>query len=237
MVIQVIDDGRGLDIQKIIDKAIEKQLIKTREEALRLTDSKIYEWIFLSGFTTAERITHISGRGVGLDIVKSVIEGMNGKIEIYSKKDIGTSFNLIFPINTAIIDGIIIAVDDDKYIIPFHSVIAFLHLDNVRFHNISDTKKLLNFRGEFIDYESLGTVLGLKPKSIDKIAIIVGNQTYKIAIGVPMILNQTQVVLKHVDEEFSNTKSIIGSAVLGDGSVALILNIDDIVNNIKMENI
>ncbi len=224
IVIEISDDGRGLNREKILKKAIERGLAEPDE---KLTDAQVYQFVMTPGFSTAEKITDISGRGVGLDVVKKNIEQLRGKVEIHSKEGQGTTFSIKLPLTLAIIDGMVVRVDEDKYILPTLSIVRSFRPSNEELSTVHGRGEMLNVRGELMPLVRLSQLYKGEVTLSDPtegLAVIVENEGRTYALLVDELLNQQQVVIKSLGSVFEGVKGIAGGTILGDGSVGLILD-------------
>ncbi len=228
IVIEIVDDGKGLSREAILSKAREKGLIK---EGQNYSDHEVFNLIFTPGFSTAKQVTDISGRGVGMDVVKKNIDGMRGRISISSEPGNGTSFKIILPLTLAIIEGMLVASGDEKYIIPTLSIIESIQPDMSMIVTFSEKAELLNVRGEtipLIRLDRLFGVSGAKQNLSDGLVVIVEGVGHRIGLFVDDVLNQQQVVIKTMGEGLKKVEFVAGAAILSDGRVGLILNIDEL---------
>lgn len=228
IVISVSDDGRGINKERVLKKAIERGVVSENEN---LTDSQIFALIMQPGFSTAETISDLSGRGVGLDVVKTSIEKLRGKIEIDSKEGQGTTFSIILPLTLAIIDGMLVQTADEIYIIPTLSVVESFRPQREIVHLFKGKGEFVNLRGECIPIIRLSDVFDLNAKKIeawDAILVCVETEAGRIAILVDELLGRQQVVIKTLGKSLSKLKEISGGAILGNGDIALILNVDEL---------
>ncbi len=227
--IEVDDDGRGIDKQKIIEKASSMGLVKSPEE---LTEEQIYNFIFLPGFSTAEKITDLSGRGVGMDVVKKNVESLNGRIYIRAKKDTGTTITIKLPLTLAIIDGLTVAVKDEVYIIPLQAVLELININRTDLNTLNENTEILHVRGEDIPVIRLGEILGIPDEEKDRgIGIITYHEGKKFAIIVQRVIGQQQIVVKNFGGALPRIKGIGGCTILGDGRVALVLDMAGLIEN------
>lgn len=231
ILIRIQDDGKGLNSQKILSKGIERGLVSPTAE---LTESEIYNIIFMPGFSTAETITDLSGRGVGMDVVKKNIESLRGKVEIQSVLGKGTTFTILLPLTLAIIDGLMVGVGNDRYIIPTISVRESFRPKPESVTTIHERGALVSVRGKQTPILRLGEFLGtegVKAKNYeDGIIIVVESGDEMRGILVDELIGKQEVVIKSLGETFKNQHLLAGAAVLGDGSVGLILDVDTLVN-------
>ncbi|HEX3048451.1 MAG TPA: Hpt domain-containing protein [Bacillota bacterium] len=226
--IDVSDDGKGMDIDAIRRKALEKNLI---EPGVNYTTDEIFNLVFLPGFSTAEVIDNISGRGVGLDVVKTEMQKIGGKVAINSRPGQGSVFTLKIPINFAVFNGIIISIKDRNFIIPSQNVIRIVRIQPDQWVEASG-KKLITLRDEAFPVIPIFNALGLNdPESAKLVVVLELDQNIK-ALPVHGITGKREIVLKPLGNEFSDLQWIAGASILGDGKVSLILDIENIF---KME--
>ncbi|MDH5693653.1 MAG: chemotaxis protein CheA [Gammaproteobacteria bacterium] len=233
IVIQVIDDGKGLDRDKIFQRAVKRGLLDPNQE---WTDSEIYRMIFEPGFSTAEKITNLSGRGVGMDVVKKNIESLRGTVDIDTNKGTGTIINIRLPLTLAIIDGFLVEVGESTYVIPLDMVVECIELSELEFgatvHN-----NYINLRGKVLPFLKLGDLFGSPPKEGARENIVVV-QTGGQAAGlvVDNLLGEFQTVIKPLGKVFENLKGVSGSTILGSGEVAVILDVPGLVHKAVHEH-
>ena len=227
--IRIRDDGRGLDASRILAKARERGLIAPDEEP---ETSRIYEMIFMPGFSTAEKVTDLSGRGVGMDVVRRNIENLRGKIEIDSVPGEGTTFTIILPLTLAIIDGLLVGVGDDRYIIPTLSVRESFRARPGMVSTIQEHGEVVSVRGRQTPVLRLGPYLGRPSRAVkpeDGIMVVVESGDSCRALLVDELIGKQEVVIKSLGQSFQNQHLLAGAAVLGDGSVGLIFDVDSLV--------
>ncbi len=239
MIITIKDDGRGIDAEKVASKALENGLIDENQYAT-MTDNDKAMLVFGAGVSTAKEITDISGRGVGMDVVKTNIQKLGGAIKLDTEKGYGTTITIMLPLTLAILDGLDIAVGDQKYILPLSSIVESLQPTSDMIKKIGDgTQDLLMLREEFIPVVRLHQLFGIKPtfeKLEDGMLIVVKSGNTKVAISIDEFLNQHQVVVKPLDKNFRSVDGIGAATVRGDGSIGLILDVLGIINaQIKIE--
>ncbi|HHT9138496.1 MAG TPA: chemotaxis protein CheA [Candidatus Wunengus sp. YC60] len=230
IVIEIEDDGKGLCKDRILKKAIEKGLI---EENASLSDQQIYNLIFAAGFSTAEKITDISGRGVGMDVVKKNVERLRGKVELSTVEGKGTKISIKLPLTLAIIDGMIVQVGNEKYIIPMLSIEESIRPNKEHISTVQHRGELLNIRGSLLPIVRLHNLYNVKPKKInpwEALILIVEGEGKRCGVLVDDLLGQQQIVIKSLGEQFRNVRGVSGSAILGDGCVSLILDVGGIMN-------
>ncbi len=229
IVIQVADDGRGLNREKILEKARAKSLLKPDAS---LTDKEVYGLIFMPGFSTAEKVTEISGRGVGMDVVQKSIEKLRGKIDIESKPGHGTTFTIYLPLTLAIIDGLIVSVGDKRYVIPTLTVRESLKPRPDMIATVKQRGEMINVRGHLTPLVRLHSVFGHAARRTDPtegIVVVVESGSYTSGLLVDELLGKQEVVIKSLGAALRENPMLAGGAVLGDGRVGLILNVDALV--------
>jgi len=228
IVISVSDDGRGINKEKVLQKAIERGVITGDEN---LTDSQIFGLIMQPGFSTADTISDLSGRGVGLDVVKTSIEKLRGKIEIDSKEGEGTTLSMILPLTLAIIDGMLVQSAGEIYIIPTLSVVESFRPEREIVHALKGQGEFVSMRGQHIPVVRLSDVFELSSQRIapwEGILVCVETEEGRIAIMVDELIGRQQVVIKPLGKSLARLKEITGGAILGSGDIALILNVDEL---------
>ena len=230
IVIEIEDDGKGLCKDRLLKKAIEKGVV---EENASLSDQQIYNLIFAAGFSTAEKITDISGRGVGMDVVKKNVERLRGKVDISTVEGKGTKISIKLPLTLAIIDGMIVQVGDEKYIIPMLSIEESIRPNKEHISTVQHRGELLNIRGNLLPIVRLHNLYNVKPKKTnpwEALILIVEGEGRRCGVLVDDLLGQQQIVIKSLGEQFRNVRGVSGSAILGDGCVSLILDVGGIMN-------
>ncbi|HTB84802.1 MAG TPA: chemotaxis protein CheA [Candidatus Sulfotelmatobacter sp.] len=230
IVVEVEDDGAGLSREKILKKAIERGLAAADDP---LTDEEVFKFIFSAGFSTADKITDLSGRGVGLDVVRRNIERLRGRVEIESKLGTGTKFKISLPLTLAIIDGFIVRVGEERYIIPTLSVRESFRPQPGMVSKIQNKAEVVNVRGRLIPLLRLGETFGQPPtKNVtDGIAVVVESGAGVRCLLVDALLHKQEVVIKNLNEMMVHKNRLLaGAAILGDGRVGLILDVSALVN-------
>lgn len=228
LVIELSDDGKGLDKEAIIAKAKKNGLIKGEN---MLSDADVYNLIFQPGFSTAKKVTDISGRGVGMDVVKKKIDALRGRVSIESHAGKGTTFKMILPLTLAIIDGMLVACGEEQYIIPTLSIIESIQVTPDMFVTYAESTELINVRGEimpFMRLSKLFNVSGCITEPSEGIVVVVEGVGQRIGIFVDSVVTQQQVVIKTLGDNLQNSKYVSGAAILSDGRVGLIVNVDQI---------
>jgi two-component system chemotaxis sensor kinase CheA len=224
IVIEISDDGKGLDKERILKKAVEKKLI---DSSHGLSDQDIYKLIFLPGFSTAAKVTDISGRGVGMDVVKQAVEKLRGKIEIDSAVDKGSTFALSFPLTMAIIDGMIVKVGSERYIIPTTAIRQLLRPVEGSYNNIAGRGETINVMGNLLPLVRLYKIFDIEPEhknSWEAIVVVIEGENRSKCLLVDEILGEEEVVIKSLGEGLKSAKGVSGGAIMGDGNVGLILD-------------
>ncbi|MGV0950244.1 MAG: chemotaxis protein CheA [Azonexus sp.] len=230
VVIQVADDGRGLDRDAILAKARDKGLIKEGDE---LSDRDVYNLVFAPGFSTAKQVTEISGRGVGMDVVRRNIEAVRGLVKIDSVPGQGSTFTMLLPLTLAVIDGMLIACGAERYIIPTLSVVESIRPDGATIFSITGRGEIVNLRGETIPLFRLDRLLKIpnaEQEPTQALVVVVESHGRKIGLLVDDVLTQQQVVIKGLGEGLPGTGYLSGAAILSDGRVGLILNTHEIAS-------
>ncbi|MDO9048108.1 MAG: chemotaxis protein CheA [Methylobacter sp.] len=230
IVIEIIDDGRGLDKDKLLSKAIEKGLV---EENNLLTEKQIFELIFMPGFSTAEQLTDISGRGVGMDVVRRNIQSLGGNIEIISELGKGTTIAIHLPLTLAILDGQSVAVGDETYIVPLVSIIESINITERMLNKVAGKGETFRLRNEYLPVIRMRGIFnvhsGNPTKSKEGVLVVVEGQGELCCLLVDELLGQQQVVIKSLEANYRRVEGVSGATILGDGSVALILDVPGLV--------
>jgi two-component system chemotaxis sensor kinase CheA len=224
VVIEIMDDGRGLNREKILAKALSKGLPVSAD----MPNEEVWSLIFMPGFSTAEKVTDLSGRGVGMDVVKRNITAMGGRVEVASTAGHGTHITIRLPLTLAILDGLSVAVGSDIFIIPLAYIVESMQPDAATVKPIPGRGHVLSFRTEFIPVIAMHELFRLERRSqtyADGIFVIVENDGYKAAVFVDSLEGQHQVVIKSIETNFRRVEGIAGATSLGDGRVSLILDV------------
>ena len=227
IVIEIKDDGAGIDAEKVRAKAIERGLIHPDKF---LTEQEVHQLIMQPGFSTADKISNISGRGVGLDVVKTMISNLKGNISVNSTKGKGTSFIIKIPLTLAIIQGLLVKVGKEIYSIPIANVIESQCIPVNEISHI-DNYEIMNVRNEVISVLRLSRLFNIKEseKSDECYIVIVGTQEKKIGVMVDSLIGEEDVVIKPLRDQFTNSPGIAGASILGDGSVSLIIDVSQLL--------
>jgi len=224
--IQIHDDGKGIDTEKIRAKAIEKGLIRSEDD---LSKREVFELLFKSGFSTSENVTDVSGRGVGMDVVKRKLAEIRGEVEIDSEKDVGTTLTVKLPLTLSIIDGLLVKIEENSYIIPLSAVdkiYAAKHSDVVDTFN-----NLIVLDGEQVPFYYLREEFNLPESGSDMEEIVVVEyENKRIGMVVDTVIGEYQAVLKSLGRIYKNQESVSGATILGDGTVALVLDTNKMID-------
>lgn len=231
IVIEVSDDGAGLDRDRILAKAVERGLVRPGAQP---SDQEVFEFIFSAGFSTAAKVTDISGRGVGLDVVRRNLEILRGRVEISSVRGNGAQFKLSLPLTLAIIDGLVVGVGNEQYIIPTVSVLESIRLNAGMITSVAGRGEVVNVRGRLIPLLRLYDHFGIKPVSTDPadgIGVVVQASSSARCLLVDSLVAKQEVVIKNLNDLMAHKNTYLaGAAILGDGRVGLILDINALVH-------
>lgn len=225
VVIEVRDDGNGIDVEKVRNKAIERGTI-TQEQAANMTDKEIIDLLFLPSFSTAKAVTDVSGRGVGLDVVKSKIESLSGEVEVRSKLGEGSTWTIRLPLTLAIIQALMIEVGHEKYAISLGSIQTIEDI-MVKDIKLVQNKEVIHLRGNVIPLVRLSNVLDVESTKTDEesmVVVIVKKGDKQAGLVIDELLGQQEIVIKSLGKYMKQSKLISGATILGDGEVALILD-------------
>jgi two-component system, chemotaxis family, sensor kinase CheA len=228
IVIEIGDDGKGLAREKILKKAKEKGLVT---DGSQLTDSEVFHLIFEPGFSTAEQITDISGRGVGMDVVRKNIQKMRGRIEIQSKVGEGTTFFLKLPLTLAIIEGLVVLVGEHRYIVPLFAVKEMFRATPDLLSTVRGREEMALVRGRLLPIVRLARRLKIEPRSqnaCEGLLVVVECEGKQFCLLVDDLIGKQEVVIKSLGESLKNVNGVAGCAILGDGRVGLILDMEGI---------
>ena len=229
ILIHISDDGGGIDKDRLIAKAIAKGIIPANAT---LTEDEVHELLFAPGFSTAEKITDVSGRGVGMDVVRRNIVNLGGRIQVQSVLGKGTRFTLIIPLTLAVLDGMIVAIGSERYILPLTSIIESYRPDRQHIRTVTGGVQVAAIRGEYIRLVYLQELFGVAGTITNPaqglVVLVETAQGAKIGIVVDELIGQQQVVIKSLSENFDPVQGISGATILGNGRVALIVDIEQI---------
>ncbi len=223
VLIQVSDDGAGLNRERILEKAIEKGLLNG---GANYSDEEIFQCIFAPGFSTASQVTSVSGRGVGMDVVKRHIESLGGMVSIESSQGKGTTVTLRIPLTLAIIDGLLVRIERENFVIPLSAVDGCIEIASVERSNLEKHRAMLSYRNMILPFITLRTVLDIEGEVPDIEQIVVVTLMEKrIGFVVDQVIGDNQTVIKPLGPLFKNVPIFSGASILGDGSIALIIDI------------
>ncbi len=223
--IQLTDDGRGLDRDRIRQKAIERGLVQPEDT---LSDTEICNLIFRPGFSTAEKITDVSGRGVGMDVVRKNVEALQGSVTVTSEFGKGSTVTVRLPLTLAILDGLLVRLTNEVYVIPLLSVVESIAVDSSAIKEVVRVGEVIQLRGEVVPVLRLHRLLHIEEQSdVNQqiLLVIVEDQGRRFALRVDELLGQQQVVIKNLETHFRKVAGVAGATILGDGRVALILDL------------
>ncbi len=226
ILIQISDDGRGLDREKILRKAREKGLI---EAEAQLSEAEIFNLIFLPGFSTADKITDVSGRGVGMDVVRKHLQKLRGRVDVHSRPGEGTTFLMKLPLTLAIIDGLVVGVGSQRYIVPIFAVREMLKPTQEAISTIRGREEMAMVRGTLLPLIRLHRRFGIDPRfenPWDSLLIVSENGGKQFCLMVDELIGKQEVVIKSLGEAMQNIPGVAGGAILGDGRVGLILDLE-----------
>ena len=229
--IVVADDGRGINRERVRAKAIERGLLGSDEAA---PDEKLYEFIFAPGFSTAEKLNELSGRGVGLDVVRKNVGELNGTIKIESEPGRGTRFVIRLPLTLAIVDGMRVGVASETYILPLASIVECIRPGAATVRPIAGQGHVVEIRGEYLPMLSLGKLFGVPAAAPEEgIAVVLEADGARIALLVDALLGQEQVVIKTLEANYRRVPCVAGATILGEGRVVLILDVASLVRSVQ----
>lgn len=237
VVIRVSDDGNGLNTDKIFKKAVEKGLVSSDET---LTEQQINDLVFHAGFSTADVVTDVSGRGVGMDVVRNNIEDIGGRVEVQSERGKGSTFQITLPLTLAILDGQLIQVGGQVYVVPLLSIVETVQVDLDRINIISGTEAIYRLRGEVIPVVDMRTLYSIPDIDVlesyeNKQLVIVESDRRSIGLVVDDLLDQHQVVIKSLETNYVKIPGMLGATILGDGTVSLIIDVTTLTDP-KLQN-
>lgn len=231
IVVEVSDDGRGLNRGKILEKARERGIAVPDNP----TDAQVWDLVFAPGFSTAEEITDLSGRGVGMDVVRRNIQGLGGEVQLESNAGHGTRVLIRLPLTLAILDGMTVCVAGETVILPLAHVLEALQPRPDEVRTMGVTGRVLRVRGEYLPIVSLGDAYGYgRTAQGDPLVVVVEAEGQKIALEVDELVGQQQVVVKNIENNYRRIAGISGATILGDGRVALIVDVGGLVRSLKV---
>lgn len=232
--VEVSDDGGGLDRDRILAKARSRGLVGPSDV---LTDSEVYELIFVPGFSTAEKTTDLSGRGVGMDVVRRNVKELGGKVDVKSDPGRGSRFTITLPLTLAIVDGQSVAVGTETYIVPLISIVESMQLKATGVTRLSGHSEVLSFRGDYLPIIRLHELFGVEPRSRalhEGLVVVAEGDGRRVGLFVDDLLGQQQVVIKSLEANYGHIEGVSGATILGDGSVALILDVPGLIRAASM---
>lgn len=230
VIITISDDGKGINREVVLKKAIERGLVSEEDN---LSPDEIDQLIFHAGFSTAVQVSSVSGRGVGMDVVRRKIQELGGRCWLKSEPGQGCKFTIALPLTLAVLEGMTIAVGDERYILPLSNVVEALRLETAEMRLMPDNSKVLSRRGEYLPVLSIRNALQVEgqQEQEEDLAIIVDTESDgHIALLIDELIGQRQVVLKSLEANYHRVDGVSGATILGDGKVALILDVPNLVN-------
>jgi two-component system chemotaxis sensor kinase CheA len=224
IVIEVRDDGKGLSRTKLLSKARERGI----DAPDSMTDSEVWNLIFAPGFSTAETVTDISGRGVGMDVVKKNIAALGGTVEIESAEGYGMSVKVRLPLTLAIMDGMSVAVCHERYILPLSSVVESFQINPDTIKTVGNSGRVVQVRDEYLPVIALDEIFNLRRLGDSEghgVMVLIEAEGRRAALIVDDVLGQQQVVVKNLESNYRRVTDVSGATIMGDGRVALILDV------------
>ena len=229
IVLEIEDDGNGIPVEKVKAKAVRQGLI-SQEEADAMPASKATELIFLPGFSTAEKITELSGRGVGMDVVKNTIRQLKGAVTVETREGKGTKFVISLPVTLAINQALLVSASEHTYAVPLELVLETLSVSSDYLMTDEDGNKTISIRGEEYEFRYLNELLGYSIEALEyktmHSVLVIGLDDRKVAIAVEKLIGKEEIVVKSLGRHLRNVRGIIGATILGDGQVVVILDIE-----------
>ncbi|WP_331353397.1 chemotaxis protein CheA [Cellvibrio sp. UBA7671] len=227
IVISISDDGGGLNRERILEKARENNIVVSENPK----DEEVWQLIFAPGFSTAAAVTDVSGRGVGMDVVKRNVQSLGGRIDIESRAGQGATFTIHLPLTLAIVDGMCVSVGEQTFIIPLVHIVESMQPAAKDIKTLAGDDQLLHVRNEYWPILSLYKVMQLEPQFTDVskgIAVLIETNKYRFALFVDGLVGQQQVVIKSLEQHYKRVKGVAGATIMGDGSVALIVDVESL---------
>ena len=233
VVIEVSDDGRGLDRRKIVERTIERGIL-TSEEASRLTEFETLHLIFTPGLSTADQVTELSGRGVGLDVVQSALSNLKGAIELESEPGKGTKFRLMVPLTLASIQALLFRVAGRLYAVPLSSVVEITRISDDEIHRV-DEHEVFQLREQVLTLVRLDRLESKRtgPRANRVFVIVIGAGNRKFGLIVDSLMGEEELVIKALEDRLISSPLVSGASILGDGTVVLILNVPAVISHIS----
>jgi two-component system chemotaxis sensor kinase CheA len=238
IVIEIVDDGRGIDVEKVKRKAVEKGII-TEADALRMQDPEAVNLIFMPGFSTADKVTDVSGRGVGMDVVRTNISKINGSVEISTQKGAGSTFTIRLPLTIAIIQALMVTIGDEIYAIPLASVVETVKITEEDIKTLSGSD-VLNLRQQVLPLISLRDEFKVPPSpegaggSVGQYVVVVQIGSKNLGLVVDQLPYQEEVVIKSMGQILSGIRGFAGATITGDGTVVIILDVGEILQDVSL---
>jgi two-component system chemotaxis sensor kinase CheA len=232
VIIEVFDDGRGIDRQRVLERATERGIVKA-EDCIRLSDFEIYDLIFTPGFSTAKEVTEISGRGVGLDVVKAALETLKGSIEIESDHGKGTTFRLKVPLTLASIQALLFHVGGRLYAVPLASVIEITRITEAAIHRVDD-HEVFQLRQQVLTLVRLNRLETQRTCPVGKriFIVVIGAGSRRFGLAVDSLVGEEELVIKALEDRLISSPLVSGASILGDGTVVLILNVPAVISHL-----
>lgn len=234
VVIEISDDGAGISREKVFAKAVERGLV---EPDAQLSESETDNLLFLPGFSTADTISNLSGRGVGLDVVRSAIQSLGGRVTISSERGRGTTFSISLPLTLAVLDGMVVKVADETLVVPLNAIHETLAITREGLRVFGPSSHVINIRDTFVPLLDLGAELGYREpleNYVGGVVLLIGQDDGTlVAVAVDTIEDQRQVVIKGLQDSYGRVPGIAAATILGDGQIALILDPGDLVSNAR----
>jgi two-component system chemotaxis sensor kinase CheA len=228
--IEIRDDGKGLDRDKILAKGVERGLVN-QEDAENMSDGEVFHLVFQPGFSTAEKVTEISGRGVGMDVVQRTIDELRGKVTIESKKGEGSTITIALPLTLAIIDGMVVEVGAERFILPTVAVAESLRPKREDYSTVQGKGEMIMIRGALLPLIRLHKVVRVEPDNRDPwdaLVVVVEHHGQMRCLLVDRLVGRQEVVIKSLGESLKDVRVVAGGAIMGDGRVGLILDIEGV---------
>ncbi|MEL6367282.1 MAG: chemotaxis protein CheA [Pseudomonadota bacterium] len=229
IVIEVSDDGAGINSDKVFEKAIERGVISAEEQ---LSEERIINLIFMPGFSTADQVSDLSGRGVGMDVVRRNIADLGGHVSVKSERGVGSTFTIRLPLTLAILDGQLVRVGQESYIVPLVSIVETIQSGNENISQVAGESELFRLRDEYLPVLRLHELFGIEADSTeidDGLLVVAEANGQRVGIFVDDLQEQQQVVIKSLESNFRQTAGISGATILGDGTVALIVDVPGLI--------
>lgn len=230
VMIEISDDGAGINRERVFDIAVEKELVSADAQ---LGPSEIDNLLFLPGFSTAKEVSNLSGRGVGMDVVKQAITKLGGRISITSSPGLGSTFTISLPLTLAVLDGMVVTVDDQTLVVPLNSIVETLRPETGQIHTLGRTEQVIHVRDSYVPIVDLGTALGFSssPEKRDRdVFLLIENEQFgQSALGLDRIIDQRQVVIKSLEDNYGHVDGVAAATILGNGRIALILDAESLM--------